>query len=86
MSSDIAYRRDTGPWYAEDAVAAAHVDRAIKEGRAIKILRPDIESKDGKWEAIGAGFHVWCDTYGEMFEALRKVLGVDTADSPAGAV
>jgi len=76
MSSDITYRNDGGPWYAKDAAMAEHVDQAIKEGRAVKILRPDGASADGKWEAIGSGFHVWCDTYAEMCEALREALGL----------
>lgn len=81
MSSNIVYRNDGLPWYAESQVTAARVDKAIKEGRAIKILRPDIESKDGKWEAIWSGGHVWADTFAEMHEALREGLGipVDTA-------
>lgn len=88
MSSEIAYRNDGGPWYAKDAAMAEHVDLAIKEGRAVKFLRPDTTSADGKWEAVGSGFHIWADSYGEMCETLRKVLGiapaaVDAADSPA---
>lgn len=70
-------RKDSGPWYAEDAATSARVDQAIKDGRAIKILRPDISSPDGKWEAIWSGGHVWADSYAEMSAELDKVLGAD---------
>jgi hypothetical protein len=70
-------RTDVGPWQTPDAVTSQRVDRAIKEGRAVKILRPDAGSADGKWEAIGSGFHIWADSYADMCERLRLALGVD---------
>ena len=69
----IAARSDAAPWYAEDALMAERVDRAVRESRALKILIPEA-SVDGKWEVIGRHFHIWADSYAEMCEQLRDAL------------
>jgi hypothetical protein len=68
-------RTDKAAWYAEDAEMAARVDRAVREYRAYKVLRPE-DSVDGKWEIVCSDFHIWADSFGEMCEQFRDALGL----------
>jgi hypothetical protein len=77
------------PWYIADAAEVERVNREIaqhqettrnevllKSGRVIKVIKPH-DSGDGKWEAVWSGGHLWTDSFTELFEALRRELGIE---------